>query len=54
MSATPTHDSTTDSPRLYLAFELGWTQWKLGFAPGLGAKPWRRTIAARDLSALRD
>ena len=42
MSATPSHDSTmvstrhaiTDSPRLYLAFELGWTQWKLGFAPG--------------------
>jgi len=23
MSATPTHDSTTDSPRLYLALELG-------------------------------
>ena len=54
MSATPTHDSTTDSPRLYLAFELGWSQWKLGFAPGLNAKPWRRTIAARDLSALRE
>ena len=43
MSATPTHDLTTDStrqaipnsPRLYLAFELGWNQWKLGFAPGL-------------------
>ena len=53
MSATPTHDSTTDSPRLYLAFELGWNQWKLGFAPGLDARPWRRTIEARDLSALR-
>jgi len=24
MPATPTHDSTTDSPRLYLAFELAW------------------------------
>ena len=47
MSATPTHDSTTDStrhaiansPRLYLAFELGWNQWKRGFAPGLDAQP---------------
>lgn len=62
MSATPTHDSTkdstrratTDSPRLYLAFELGWTQWKLGFAAGLNGKPWRRTIPARDLVALRE
>jgi len=41
MSATPTHDSTTDLSRLYLAFELGWGQWKLGFAAGLDAKPWR-------------
>ena len=38
MSATPTHDLTTgstrhaipNSPRLYLFFELGWTQWNLG------------------------
>jgi hypothetical protein len=42
MSATPTHDPNTDSLRLYLAFELGWSQWKLGFATGLDAKPWRR------------
>jgi transposase len=62
MSATPIHDSTIDSfrdaiassPRLYLAFELGWNQWKLGFATGLDAKPWRKTIEARDLTALRD
>ena len=54
MSTTAPQDSTKDSPRLYLAFELGWSQWKLGFAPGLEGKPWRRTIAARDLSALHD
>ena len=53
MSATAIHDSTTPSPRLYMAFELGWSQWKLGFATGLDAKPWRRTIPARDLSALQ-
>lgn len=52
MSATPMNDSTRDSPRLYLAFELGWSEWKLGFASSLGGKPWRRTIAARDLPAL--
>lgn len=62
MSATPTQDSTkdstrratTDSPRLYLAFELGWSDWKLGFAAGLDSKPWRRTIPARDLTALEE
>jgi len=48
MSATPNHDSTTHPPRLYLAFEVGWNQWKLGFATGLDAKPWRKTIEARD------
>ena len=44
MSATPISDSTKastrhatpNSPRLYLAFELGWSHWKLGFARGLG------------------
>ena len=49
MSATPIHDYTTastrhatpNSPRLYLAFELGWSDWRLGFATGLDAKPWR-------------
>lgn len=54
MSATPNTDSTTDSPRLYMAFELGWSQWKVGFATGLDARPWRRTLAARELSALQD
>ncbi len=50
MSATPTHDSTrdsarsstTDSPRLYLAFELGWGQWKLGWVASRGGGPSRR------------
>lgn len=39
MSATRTHDSTIDSTRLYLAFELGWNQWKVGFTAGLDSKP---------------
>ena len=47
MSATPIHDLTTDStrhaipnsPRLYLTFELGRNQWKLGSVNGLDAKP---------------
>jgi transposase len=37
---------------LHLAFELGWTHWKLAFTIGFGQKPRQRTIAARDLAAL--
>jgi transposase len=39
---------------LYLAFELGWTAWKLGFTTGAGQRPRERTIAAGDLKALRE
>jgi transposase len=38
--------------RLYLALELGWSQWKLGFTTQAGQKPRLRTIKARDLMAL--
>lgn len=37
---------------LFVAFELGWADWKLAMASQRGAKPRRRTIAARDLAAL--
>jgi transposase len=39
---------------LYLAFELSNKQWKLGFTMGMGQKPRRRTIDARDLRALHE
>ncbi len=38
---------------LYLAFELGSPNWILGFSVGMGQKPRRRAIAARDLQALQ-
>jgi transposase len=37
---------------LYLAFELGETEWKLGFTIGLGQSPRRRTIKAGDRETL--
>src|SRR5262245_21148159 len=51
---TATHDvqRTTNGPRLYLAFELSWCQWKLAFTIGHGQPARLRTIAARDLPAL--
>jgi transposase len=39
--------------KLYLAFELGNTAWKLGFTVGLGQKPRRRKIKAGDLARLQ-
>jgi len=37
---------------LYLAFELGESEWKLGFTIGLGQNPRRRTIKAGDRDTL--
>jgi transposase len=37
---------------LHLAFELGWSQWKLAFTIGHGQPARLRTIAARDLAGL--
>ncbi len=39
-------------PTLYLAFELGNTDWKLGFTIGLGQSPRQRKIKAGDLIGL--
>ncbi len=39
---------------LYLAFELGWNTWTLGFSVGFGQPPRIRRIEARDLGALEE
>ncbi|HEY2293293.1 MAG TPA: IS110 family transposase [Thermoanaerobaculia bacterium] len=53
MSAPHTSDSTmATQPVLYLAFELGWTSWKLAFTVGAGQKPRLRSIPARDTDTL--
>lgn len=44
----------TIEPVLYLAFELGSTEWKLGFTVGLGQNPRRRKVDARHLGALQE
>jgi len=47
--------STADSPAertLYLAFELGNSDWKLGFSPGLGQAARQRQVQAGDLVGL--
>ncbi len=44
---------TADEERLYIAFELGWTSWKLAFCTRLDEKPWLATIPARDIGAMK-
>ncbi len=43
----------TQSPTLYIAFELSNQKWRLGFTVGLGQPPRERIISAGDLSALQ-
>jgi transposase len=45
-------DDLRAAPTLYLAFELGNREWKLGFTTGFGQAPRERTIGARDLELL--
>ena len=54
MTAT-THQqkSNGDNGVLYMALELGWSQWKLAFVSEAGQRPRQQTIAARDLAALQ-
>jgi transposase len=54
MPATHVPDPTPHaSPKLYLAFELGWTSWNLAFSTAMAQKPRLRTIPARDLDGLQ-
>lgn len=50
---TTTQQYTAIQPHLYIAFELSQKKWLLGFTVGFGQRPRLRTIAARNLYALR-
>ena len=52
MTATRDVQSTTNGPRLHLAFELSWNQWKLAFTVGHGQPARLRSLVARDLTRL--
>jgi transposase len=51
---TRLHESTRNGDVLYLAFELGRKEWKLGFAAQVGQRPRLRTIRAGDLARLEE
>jgi transposase len=52
-AAARTRKYSVEGPVLYLAFELGNVEWKLGFSVGFGQRPRVRTIPARDLEGLQ-
>jgi len=52
-AATRTGKYSVEGPVLYLAFELGNMEWKLGFSVGFGQRPRVRTIPARDVEGLQ-
>ena len=52
-AAARTRKDSVEGPVLYLAFELGNKEWKLGFSVGFGQRPRVRTISARDLEGLQ-
>lgn len=52
-AATRPHEDNSTERRLYLAFELGESKWKLGFTTAPGQPIRERTIRARDQAAVR-
>jgi transposase len=48
MTTARSQQSTVRSPGLYLAFELGWSEWKLAFASAPADAPRFRSVGARD------
>jgi transposase len=54
MTATHNSNVTPKTDVLYLAFELGDTDWKLAFTIGLGQKPRLRSMPARNLPRLQE
>lgn len=55
MSTTTASENATAQNGQYLAmsFELGASEWKMAFSPGLGQQPRLRTVAAGDLEAVK-
>jgi transposase len=52
-AATRVIEATAIESSLFVAFELGESSWKLAFTVGLGQRERQRTVAARDVAAVR-
>jgi transposase len=52
MATTRSALASVMASALYVAFELGKQEWKLGLTSGFGVPPWVQTIAAGDFAAM--
>jgi hypothetical protein len=52
-SAAHKREYTRNQADLYVAFELGQKEWKLGFTVGFGQKPRERAVLAGDLAGVK-
>ncbi|HEU4887806.1 MAG TPA: IS110 family transposase [Thermoanaerobaculia bacterium] len=52
MTAQTRPTQSVSEPRLYVAFELGKTQWKLAMTSGFGVEAWVRTVASGAVEAV--
>jgi len=52
MTTAQTSQSSMDTRVLYMALELGWNDWTVGFTVGLGQAPRQVSVRARDLQGL--
>jgi transposase len=52
MTATTRPEMSVCEPSLFVAFELGKREWKLGMTSGFGVEPWVRTVASGDWAAV--
>src|SRR5919109_2939561 len=52
MTTAHTAQSSTEAQGLYMALDLGWDDWTVGFTVGLGQAPRQVSVRARDLAGL--
>ena len=52
MTTAQTSQGSTEARVLYMALDLGWTDWTVGFTVGLGQAPRQVSVRARDLPGL--
>jgi hypothetical protein len=52
MTTAHTAQSSTEAQVLYMALDLGWDDWTVGFTVGLGQAPRQVSVRARDLPGL--
>jgi transposase len=52
MTTAQTAQGSTEARALYMALELGWDDWTVGFTVGLGHAPRQVSVRARDLQGL--